>query len=269
MALVRGRYYQHSIYINRRVTTRYLGSGELGRLLDEDYALIALERERERAEAREEEEAERKRLALEAARGEGLRRVVATCLEGFGYHRRLRHHWQRRRPVSQPQAPAPAPLQPDQATVDAEIRAAVAAIRKGPDAAAVARLRELAGRYPKSTHRILDMDFSRLARSLIDEKLTVKKQDKGGLLARMEVMAVELSGENPSIAVLLAAELATYNWMETWLLNVICSNDFDGAGLRTSRRRTEAQRRFQKSLSWLEQLKALEERRGPVVNVIT
>jgi hypothetical protein len=77
-----------------------------------------------------------------------------------------------------------------------------------------------------------------------------------------------LSGEDPSIAVLLVAELAAYNWMETWLLNTICSNDFDGAGLRTSKRRTAAQLRFLKSLASLEQLKALEGRRGPVVSII-
>jgi hypothetical protein len=267
-----GRYHRTSYREGRRVRTLYFGTGPGAAALAREHQAERAEQERLRREARDAEEAQRKQLAVEAARGEGLRLIVATCLEGYGYHRRVRHHWQRRRPVSQPQAPAPAlaPPQPTQAEVDAEIKAAVAAIRQAPDPVAVARLRELARQYPKTTARIVGMDLARLARYWIDEKLTDKKKDKdkGGLMARMEVMTAELSGENPSIGVLMAAELAAYNWMETWLLNTVCSNDFDGAGARTSKRRTAAQLRFLKSLKVLEQLKALEGK-GPIINVIT
>jgi hypothetical protein len=258
------RYYQTSHRVGRRVITRYYGRGPLAVMLAREDQEERAKREQTRREARDVEEAERKQGELEAARGAALRRVVTACLEGFGY-RRHRREWRRRR-MGEMQAQAQA--QPDYATVEAQFKAAIAAIHRGSDPVAVEELRRLARKYPVMAGRIVGNDFARLARLWLDQTMTGKaKTDRGGLLARMEVLALELAGEDPSVSRLLVAELAAFGWIETWLLNTCTAHDFDGAGVRNSKRRTAAQGRLLAALRTLERIKALERPRVTQINI--
>src|SRR5262245_23427152 len=107
MSIIKGCYYYHSVRINGRVTSRYLGMGELGRLLAEDYALIGRERELDRLEAREHHARLRRAYEAECRRGRIVRSLAGVYLEARGFVLWNRTQWRRRRMGAARALPAP------------------------------------------------------------------------------------------------------------------------------------------------------------------
>src|SRR5262249_43883926 len=83
------------------------------------------------------------------------------------------------------------------------------------------------------------------------------------LLARLELVAAELSGENPSPARRLVAQAAAFNWAEVWALNIGAAARVEDEHPGMVRRRTAAHKRFLASLRPLVAVARLEGRDSP------
>src|SRR5208337_5476 len=108
-------YYIRSIRRGARVTSEYVGTGELAyaiALLDRDFRAInrlkRMEIEADRAERIEADRAERARIRALRERLQGADRIVArhfrrvdgaveSALDALGYHRHHRGEWRKRR----------------------------------------------------------------------------------------------------------------------------------------------------------------------------
>jgi hypothetical protein len=266
MALVKGRYYQHSVRINGRVTTQFYGRGEIARLLDEDYVLIAAERLWERREARDRDDEQRHLYQAERDHGEALKVLVAVVLEGFGYHKPQRRVWRRKRMgTMQARTRAQAPPEPaDEQSIRAEMRRLVKAIGQDRDESAVERLRILAKEHPRFAAAVVRCDLPRRARELFAKNLFEgREEDRAetdGLIAQMALRVRDLAGPSPSPALRLAAEAAGIEWAHFWLIMLFATarDNLCNEHPRFTQRRTAALKRFMYSLRTVEQIRALE-----------
>ena len=266
MALVRGRYYQHSIRIHKRVTTEYYGVGPAGATWEAMDALVRQTRE-ERRELTQAHDAHQRRLhAAERDWSEGVRRVATAILEGRGYWRPQRRVWRRRRMgVMQTRTQAP-PAPRDDAAVRAEMKALIRQIADGPDDAAVERLSRLVEEHPRGAAAVIACDLPRHARESLatllfdgegEENATVRQ----ALIARWELRIRELAGPSPSPEVLACAAAAAYEEAGYHLLGMASTANQDSFRTehpRLTLRRTAALRRFLYSMRTLAQIKALQ-----------
>src|SRR5262245_57678698 len=98
LAWISGRlYYLQSIRRRGRVTSMCLGSGDAALAVARFAIEARAEKARLRREAQHRERAERALCQAEHDRGDSVRRLVAACLEGFGFVRYTRNPWKRRR----------------------------------------------------------------------------------------------------------------------------------------------------------------------------
>lgn len=129
-----------------------------------------------------------------------------------------------------------------------------------PTVRAMVEVQSLTGMRPGAVCRLTtgEIDRSGDVWAYRPSQHKTKHRDKGALMAKLQLDAAELAGDNPTPARRMVAELVVFNAIEAWLLNTCAAMDFDGAGVRTSKRRTAALGRLLASLRTLEQIKALE-----------
>jgi hypothetical protein len=259
MALVHGRYYQHTVRINGRFTLQYYGKGEEARRLAADHALIRASLERERREAREWDDQQQEAYAAEQGYGTIMRGLVEIALTASGYHRPQRRRWMRRRMAKQT---LPVPTR-DAAAVKAEMQALVRRVADRDDAAVVP-LSELAAAYPTVAVGAIRSELPRharrlFARALLDLEGRDSRDAQEGLIARMALIEHELTAGSPSPGLRLAAQAAAYEWGLFWSLAVLtCSRDrILDEHPRLTMRRTAAAKRFAYMLKTVEQIRAL------------
>jgi hypothetical protein len=259
MVLVKGRYYQHTVCINGRVTLQYYGKGEEARLLAADHALIRAALEIECREAKDLDDQQQEFYESARDRGTIMRGLVEIYLQASGYHRPQRRRWRRARRMGEMQAASAV----DDNAIRAEMKALVKAIGAKRDVAAVDRLRALARDHPQAAAVAIYCNLPRHARDFLASSVMDRPQDereRHALVARMEMMAADLAGDSPSPAVRACAEAAAYEWVSHWLLMLSLStrDAFRVEHPRTTMRRTASLKRLMYALKTVEQIKALE-----------
>jgi hypothetical protein len=223
MALVRGRYYQHSIRIHKRVTTEYYGVGSAGASWEATDALVRQAREERWLAVREERDRLRRAYQAELRRGRIVRSLAGVYLEARGFVFWNHTQWRRRRMGSARTLPA---VPRDDAEVKAEMKALVRRIARDRDDGAIAKLRALAEDYPQAAAAAIYCDLPRHARRILATELFNRPEDepeRDALIARMAMTAEELAGPSPTPEVRLLAELAGYEWARGWLLTLVVS----------------------------------------------
>jgi hypothetical protein len=157
----------------------------------------------------------------------------------------------------------PAPIAEAGASGEAaarEMKAAIKAIGRG-ETVAVERLRGLCRDHPAVAVEVIRVNLPRLARLCMDD--VVAQSFDGALLARLEMLAVDLAGENPTLPVQLAAEVASFAWSEYWALAMHAALHMGKPeSSLVGKRRTQSQRRYLAALKTVVQLRRLE---GPIV----
>jgi hypothetical protein len=253
MALKNGRYYQRSIRVKGKVTTRYIGAGEFGALM---YAcdLDLAEQERQlRQESRERLEREQAEFDVERARGKATTAIIATALHGVGYARPHRKSW-RKRPMTTEVKPAmPVPTA-------AELKDLIAKCRTN-EPGARAKLMDLAESHPQPVIEatgadLVELCFISLANLLNSEKRFAKRE---GLLAKLRLIVSDLVGKSRSPVKRMLAESVAFAWCEYWIVSLLPAVHDP---MKTSpiylRRQNAAQRRFMSALKTFAQVTALE-----------
>jgi hypothetical protein len=265
MALVRGRYYQHSIRIHKRVTTEYYGVGPAGASSEAMDALVRQAREHRRLAARELDGRQRQAYAAERERSEGLRRVATAILVGLGYWRPQCRVWRRRRMgVMQARSQAPPAPRDDDAAVRAEMRSLIRRVAAGPDDAAVERLALLAGEHLRVADRAIGCDLERLARESLAAMLFDREEDwaeRDAMVARLALRARELAGPGASPEVQACATTTAYEEAGYHLLaatSTATREAFRTEHPRLTLRRSAALRRYLYSLRTLVEVKRLQ-----------
>jgi hypothetical protein len=266
MALVHGKYYQHSIRLpDGRVTTESYGQGPVAADFASMDGLIRAKRERERRELAEAEAGEWELLEAEEDRGRALRQIVATVLEGFGFVRYARNPWRRRAMTTL-------------ATIDrkgtppdrAEVRALVKAVEAG-EPGALNRFRDAARLHPAAVAELVGIDLAELARTNIvrchltgdlrREKATVDLRREKATV-QMRAMLEQLTGPRPSPVLKLVAEAVVFAWAEHWMLSISAGKYIASSTPMQVRRQAAAHKRFMSSLKTYTQIAALEGRSG-------
>jgi hypothetical protein len=264
MALVRGRYYQHSIRIHKRVTTEYYGVGPAGAGWEATDELVRQAREHRRIAARELAAGQRRLYDAERDRGEGLRRITTAILEGLGYWRPQCRVWRRRMGAARA---LPAPQRGDTA-VRAEMRDLIGRVAAGPDAAALERLALLVRQYPRAAGRAIGCDLMRLARESLAAIVFDRPSDRAerdAMVARLELRARELAGPDPTPEVLACATTTAYEETGYHLLlatSTATREAFRAEHPRFTMRCVAALRRYLYSMKTLVEIK---QRQRPVV----
>ena len=164
MAWKDGLYYQRSIRVAGRVTTRYYGRSILGQgaaVVDEDLAAEAAEQRRQAAEARQ---ASHQAAEADRQRGAVVQNLVVIGLEALGFRRYARNPWKRRRPSMTRLALAHSPSDQDQdqdqvAALIAEVRADVPG--------ALGELRQMARDHPELVIRTTYGDVCKIAHTVL------------------------------------------------------------------------------------------------------
>ncbi len=146
----------------------------------------------------------------------------------------------------------------------------VKAIYDAPKPAAagpsMARLREIARLSPAAVVGATNGDLFRFSMGLVTRALTTnpktgKRSPLGiGIEARLMEVLGSFTGDNPTPALRLAAESATYAYLEHWLANnaVAIKRSHDEAiHPALDRRQTYTQRRFLRPLETVEAIRAL------------
>jgi len=241
-----------------QVHTIYLG--RWGALADEHEAIIQ-ERREWRAARRAERQAAAEELAEVRERVELVESVTTACLAAVGYHRPKRYRWRRARMIQ---------IEHDTGDLIREASDLVKAIYDAPKPAAagpsMARLREIARLSPAAVVGATNGDLFRFSMGLVTRALTTnpktgRRSPLGiSIEARLMEVLTSLTGDNPSPALRLAAESATYAYLEHWLSNLsaaMARADDEAIHPALDRRQTFTQRRFLRALSTVEEIQAL------------
>jgi hypothetical protein len=275
MALVKGRYYQKSERINGQVRTRYICSGEQATLLWEMDKLIAAERAEERAALLAERGKVDQAYKVERDRGKVIRLLVTIALEALGFIRHGRNPWRRRSTMSQ--LPAPTLSKLDEKALREKLRDAVddAAFM---DPAAIETLRQYSRANPYAFATEFLCDIAQLARWALalaeypkktgkDPARAVEQQKE--TVARMNLMARELAGENPSPARQLCAQVIAFASYEHWSVTMqsASSRFLSDLDPRAGRRRNGAHKRLMTALRTFAQIEQAERPKSRMVQV--
>jgi hypothetical protein len=262
MALVRCKYYYESVRIGRRVTSRYIASGEDALLC---AALAECERQ-DRAEARALAAEQRRLYDAENARGEAVRALMATGLQalGFGYWNKTR--WRRR--MKALAAPAPAVTLPPRKPTKHEARALMRRVADDVPGA-LAEWRELVRAYPDVAVDAACSDLYELATYAIGKhEFKTRECARDGLAVKLRQLQADLAGEDAPPALRLTAQVVAFAWADHWILSAASAMH----GVQTDdvwaiRRRDAACKRLLSAIRTHEQIRALHGR-GPVVSII-
>jgi hypothetical protein len=268
MALVHGKYYQKSIRLNGRVTTRSYGRG--GRILSEMDRGIAEEKQQERAE-RKLWEQEQVRLYREFKKQTAaVNRLLVIALNALGFVRQCRTPWRRSRVEKLPRR------YPNRG--DAEIRQRMRELVNDYCRGILTandELHDLAKRYPQEYSAECEMNMREMAiQTLVNHELPKHDAHSNKLRvdwrAQIAIMTRELAGENPSPARRLCAVLVALADTEFFLLTVnAATHGMQTEAPSSARRRTFAHRRYLSALKTLAQIEQAEKRSRRMVQVVT
>jgi hypothetical protein len=228
LELVNGRfYYRKSIRRGRKVTSEYVGSGDLAifaAVLNEErreewreFYAEKRKSEREQAVARQAQREARKALGerldsidrIMAGYHRRIGKTVEAILTALGYHRHARGQWRRRREsMSDPLA---------KVSVSELVRLA----REG-DRVALGELSYKADQWLYETVEALDGD---LARTVVEPMLIANlgpgyHWNREGVAAKLAVLRRDLAPPGSSIAEQLLAERAALGWLHVQLLEM-------------------------------------------------
>jgi hypothetical protein len=264
MAFTHGKYYQQHIWLGgngrpRKYRTQYWG--RTYEWLAEEHAAERQAREEARREARRLEAEQRAAYHTEEAFGRLLDAAVAHELGRVGYSRISRGPWRRRAPMKGIDAPL---LTPEQvAAVAGEIEAAAKAARSG-DKAALAKLRELGATYPDAVIKATIGDPAQLARTAILHQYRNAPAAGEGVELKLDRLATELAGPDPTPARRLVAQIAAFAHVEYWLIQMTATQH-DWSSPYQVRRLDSAQARYLKAVKTLTAISRLERARPPAV----
>jgi hypothetical protein len=246
-------YWQKTIREGDRVTTNYLGRGELGAGLAEVDMILRGRREAERLAAEVAEDRARRLFALEAARGAATRRAVAVILEPMGFRRYARGAWRKRamRSIEGPPGKPPAAR---------HVAALVRRVRGG-DEDALAELAGLARLHPRAVAEATSNDLVRIARTMLGEALSARdKAARLGLQARLNVIEAELAPPSAGTATRLLAAVVSQCWGEFWSIDAACSKVLGTTAPGDLRRQHAALRRYLAAVRSYAQVERIEGR---------
>lgn len=224
------------------------------------------ENRRQRQETRraqaEIEDHHRQAGRIEKDRGQSLATLVRVGLEAYGFARYSRNPWKRRLMRALPSPAVKTAKKRLTAKIRAEIREAVDNLVHSRASGAIDRLQALARDFPDAFESEVKFDVVRLGRSILADKASADDTKlRDDLLARMQLVSADLAGPNPSPALRLCAEVASFAWAETWLLAIVVGATATGGteqSLQASKRLQGAQRRLLAALRTHAQIRALE-----------
>ncbi len=261
MALVKGgRYYQQSVRVNGRVTTRYIGKdGVIFAAMDQE---IRAEKQPELDRLKAFRDEQERIYNEEQKRGAHARILVATALTALGFERQHRKAWRKKSPMSTPPVRHP---NRGVMSIRQRMRELVNSVFRD-EAGALEELRSLSKAHPQEFATEVQMDLFAL---LIDfaSAYAFTGGDKPGhserradMEARMRLMAVELAGENPSEASRLCGMAGAFAWADFCVVSAGATyNGLQKCGHPMAvRRRNAAHRRLMTALKTLAQIKAAE-----------
>jgi hypothetical protein len=258
MAYIKLRGYLHkSIRRGGRVTTRYLGRGDIGAGLAEVDDIL---RERRLAERRERAEAEERAVELydrERSRGLAVRRLVAVVLAPLGIVRYQRQRTWRRRSMK---ATTPARRGEPKPPSPKQVRALVKRVRAG-DPDALVDLAELAKLHPRLVAETTTTDLARCARMFLAELLASKTRDKAAEVAveaRLDLLEAELAATSRGPASRLVAAAVTHSGAEYWALTAAAARVLGKMTTGDLRRQGAALSRYLSALRTFARIRAIE-----------
>jgi hypothetical protein len=238
--------------IKRAIEGDAVGQAVVLALLQEEEAEEAQE-ELRRVKAWEAEQDDQ--LKAELQKSERIWELVVVGLESLGFVRYTRNPWKRRSMLTIKDKPTTAEAR-------AKIRALVKqAVTPGPDT--IEKLRRLAKAHPVEFVAEVECELFHLAAFTIgSEEFKRTKKRADDLIARMQLLAVELCDGSPSLARRLCAQAVAFCWAEHWILSSVAAvnrvgNDWHP---RSIRKRDAAHRRFMKSLKTFAQIVRAEAR---------
>jgi hypothetical protein len=159
--------------------------------------------------------------------------------------------------------PAPSRLSKDERKlICARMRLLVNAVFR-EEQSAVAKLQSMAKRYPDLFAMEVNGDIRRFAQTaLVNHECATNEKLKCDVLARMEVIAADLAGDNPSVARQMCADVAAFCWADAWTVSMnVGGNGVQQTSPVATRRLSAAQSRLLRSLKTLSQIEAVENRR--------
>jgi hypothetical protein len=248
-------YYQRTRRRNGRRFTEYFGIG------CEDIAATHAAERRARLEARQEYlRVEAKHQALgdvEAALGKLLDDAVTLELARAGYARLGRGPWRWRSSMKRIDKPEMTPE--ERGKVADEIATAAIAARTG-DKGALAKLRELGAAHPEAVILATIGDPATLARTALLNHFERHPGTQEGVEIKLDQLAKELAGPDPSPARRLVAQAASFAHSEFWLLQMAATQK-DWSTPAQIRRLDSAHARYLKATRTLVAIAQLERRR--------
>jgi hypothetical protein len=260
MALVKCKYYYQSVRIGRRVTSRYVASGEDAPL----FAALAAQERRERAEAQALAAEQRRLYDAETARGSSVQALMATGLQALGFRRWNRTRWRRRMKALACPLPASPPRKPTRHEARALMRQVADDVP-----GALAQWRELVRAYPEVAVDAACSNLYELAiYALGKHEFKTRECAQDGLAVKLRQLQADLAGEDAPPALRLTAQVVAFAWADHWILST--ASAMHGVQLDdpwTVRRRNAACKRLLAAIKTHEQIRALHGR-GPVVSII-
>jgi hypothetical protein len=262
MALVKCKYYYQSVRIGRRVTSRYVASGEDALL----FAALAAQERRERAEAQALAAEQRRLYDAENARGASVRSLMTTGLRALGFRRWNRTRW--RRSMKALARPAPVPASPPRKPTKHEARALMRKVRDDVPGA-LAEWRELVRAYPDVAIDAACSDLYELAIYAIGKHEFARSEcARDGLAVKLRQLEADLVGPDAPPALRLTGQVVLFAWADHWINSA--ASGMRGVQLDdvwAIRRRDAACKRLLAAIKTHEQIRALHGR-GPVVSII-
>jgi hypothetical protein len=244
-------YYYKTERVGGKVTTRYFGRNP-----------IIAELDRERREEKLEEQAainahrdEQARLLREdQSRWQATHTLLTLTLEAWGFTRYSRNPWKRRR-MNEIQTIDNA----DNTALRKQFRSLVKRVVRG-DADAVRELQAFSMAHPKEMARSVVFNVDKLAmQTLASTEYTQDGSWAEQFYAKMECVAFELAGENPTVPRLLCAQAAAFAWAEHWRQSMLSAATRGGERSKEQiRRQDAAHKRLMVSLRTLSQIAKAE-----------
>ncbi len=256
-----GKYYQISYRLGGRVHTSYIGAaagwfGSLTREMANEHETMVRERREWRAARRIERQAAADDLAEVRERVALVDTLTTGCLAAVGLHRPRRYRWRKRRMIEIEYNPP--------ANLADEAREIVKSLDEKPKSAMrralINRLEEIGKTSPQAVLGETNGDVFQLLIYIFAGKLEETTPDLAiGLECKLRLVLEGLIGDSQNTALRLAAEVATFAYLEVWMANLAAENHMrnnEPIHPALDRRQTFTQRRFLRALESVEQIRA-------------
>src|SRR5271157_212268 len=216
-----GKYYQYSYRLGGQVHTRYVGAatgwfGSFTKAMAHEHETMVQERRQWRAARRALRQAAAEDLAEVRERVALVDTLTTGCLAAAGFHRPQRYRWRKRRMIEIECNPP--------GTLVAEAEKIVESLDDNPESATrralIIRLEEVGKISPAAVLEATNGDLFKLLTYIFAGGLEKRTPDLAiGLECKLRLVLEGLIGDSKNTALRLAAEVATFAYLEVRMAN--------------------------------------------------